>query len=192
MLRSIWTPTTSQRKLRLVGCAGYRLIWHLLIHEELRNAVDVAERFADEAPAEGAFKLAWENAWGADSIDQIAFEYAKEDIRPADLVHPDAGTAVTSAVHCPRINPIQMCAILADVFGPLPFGKVTFNDTWRDPSLIRLAQDMYERRDFSRMEEVGTALKELGCRGRRILNHCLQPGHHVRGCWVVDLVLGKD
>ena len=25
-----------------------------------------------------------------------------------------------------------------------------------------------------------------------ILNHCRQPGEHVRGCWVVDLVLGKE
>jgi hypothetical protein len=36
------------------------------------------------------------------------------------------------------------------------------------------------------------ALEEAGCTNADILNHCRQPGEHVRGCWVVDLVLGKS
>ena len=36
------------------------------------------------------------------------------------------------------------------------------------------------------------ALEEAGCDNIDILLHCREPGTHVRGCWVVDLVLGKQ
>ncbi len=35
------------------------------------------------------------------------------------------------------------------------------------------------------------ALQDAGCENADILTHCRGPGPHVRGCWVVDLVLGK-
>ncbi len=35
------------------------------------------------------------------------------------------------------------------------------------------------------------ALQDAGCDSDDILNHCRQPSDHVRGCWVVDLLLGK-
>jgi len=36
------------------------------------------------------------------------------------------------------------------------------------------------------------ALAEAGCSNQDILSHCRGPGPHVRGCWVVDLLLGKE
>src|SRR5262245_54367433 len=102
MLHSLPTHTTSQRKLRLVGCAGFRLIWDLLIHEELRNAVEVAERLADAIPSGDEFKSAWETAWGADTPEQIAFEYAAAGIVPADLLVQDAYAGACRAARCPR------------------------------------------------------------------------------------------
>ena len=36
------------------------------------------------------------------------------------------------------------------------------------------------------------ALQDAGCGNADILNHCRGDGPHVRGCWVVDLVLGKE
>jgi hypothetical protein len=35
------------------------------------------------------------------------------------------------------------------------------------------------------------ALEEAGCTNPEILEHCRTQGEHVRGCWVVDLVLGR-
>jgi hypothetical protein len=47
-------------------------------------------------------------------------------------------------------------------------------------------------RAFERMPELADALAEAGSGNEDILSHCRGPGPHVRGCWVVDLVLGKE
>jgi hypothetical protein len=51
---------------------------------------------------------------------------------------------------------------------------------------------MYDSRDFSDMPVLADALEEAGCRDAEILGHCKSGGEHVRGCWVVDLLLGKS
>ncbi len=48
-----------------------------------------------------------------------------------------------------------------------------------------------DHRAFDRLPILADALEEAGCRDADILGHCREPGEHVRGCWVVDLVLGK-
>jgi hypothetical protein len=50
---------------------------------------------------------------------------------------------------------------------------------------------MYESRDFGPMLILADALQDSGCDNPDILTHCRSDGPHVRGCWVVDLVLGK-
>ena len=54
----------------------------------------------------------------------------------------------------------------------------------------RLAESIYEERTFDDLPILGDALEEAGCTDPTILDHC-RSGEHVRGCWVVDLVLGK-
>ncbi|QDU20371.1 hypothetical protein ETAA1_23230 [Urbifossiella limnaea] len=51
---------------------------------------------------------------------------------------------------------------------------------------------MYESRDFAPMPVLADALEDAGCADNDILAHCRGDGPHVRGCWVVDLVLGKS
>ena len=50
---------------------------------------------------------------------------------------------------------------------------------------------MYESRDVSAMPVLADALQDAGCDSDDILDHCRVGGPHVRGCWVVDRVLGK-
>ncbi len=57
---------------------------------------------------------------------------------------------------------------------------------------MTLARTMYESRDFSAMPILADALQDAGCDNEDILGHCRGSGPHVRGCWVVDLVLGKE
>jgi hypothetical protein len=64
--------------------------------------------------------------------------------------------------------------------------------TWHDGLLVSMARQMYESRDFTDMPVLADALEEAGCTDADILAHCRQSSEHVRGCWVVDLLLGKE
>jgi len=83
------------------------------------------------------------------------------------------------------------CLLLRDIFGN-PFRPDTFDPAWSTTTALQLAQGMYDSRDFSAMPILADALQEAGCDNDQILEHCRNTGPHVRGCWVVDLVLGKD
>ena len=63
---------------------------------------------------------------------------------------------------------------------------------WNDHTVPRIAQAIYGERAFDRMPILADALEDAGCDNADILGHCRQPGPHVRGCWVVDLLLGKE
>jgi hypothetical protein len=82
-------------------------------------------------------------------------------------------------------------ALLRDILGN-PFRHVVFDPVWRTESVSALATGIYADRAFDRMPILADALEEAGCDDADILNHCRGPGPHVKGCWVVDLVLGKE
>ncbi|MCI0701762.1 MAG: hypothetical protein L0241_11820 [Planctomycetia bacterium] len=83
-------------------------------------------------------------------------------------------------------------AIVRDIFGN-PFRPVAFSSEWRTDTAIALARQMWESREFSAMPILADALQDAGCDNEVILNHCRDANQpHVRGCWVVDLVLGKS
>ena len=82
-------------------------------------------------------------------------------------------------------------SLIRDIFGN-PFRPVSIKPAWQTTNATALAQSIYDERAFERMPIVADALEDAGCDNADILNHCRQPGEHVRGCWVVDLVLGKD
>jgi hypothetical protein len=76
-----------------------------------------------------------------------------------------------------------------------PFRPVTIDPawlTWNDGTVVKLAEAIYDERAFDRMPILADALEEASCTNADILAHCRQPGEHVRGCWVVDLLLGKE
>lgn len=62
---------------------------------------------------------------------------------------------------------------------------------WNAGAVPMLAQASYEERDFDRLPILGDALEEAGCTDVAILDHCRRGGEHARGCWLVDLLLGK-
>jgi hypothetical protein len=81
--------------------------------------------------------------------------------------------------------------LLRDIFGNL-FRPVVFDPAWRSEPVSTLATGIYADRAFDRLPILADAFEEAGCDNADILNHCRGPGPHVRGCWVVDLVLGKE
>ncbi len=81
--------------------------------------------------------------------------------------------------------------LLRDIFG-YPFRQITIDSSVRPSSVVALAQAIYADRAFDRLPLLADALEDAGCTDAAILEHCRGPGPHVRGCWVVDLLLGKS
>lgn len=63
---------------------------------------------------------------------------------------------------------------------------------WLTSDVHALAGQIYESREFGAMPILADALEDTGCNDATILEHCRGAGLHVRGCWVVDLILGKN
>ena len=203
----------SDRKLRLFAVACCRRIWHLL--EDERCEVEVAERFADgnaskseieRAVAEGEVASQnpdsdrWASAdpdWpGIIQAPHVSFAAAS---RAASIAAGEAASSSSPGSSDAWNTFGQICAIenkgqsqlLHDIFGN-PFRPITIDPTWLTPRVFQLAQAIYDNRAFDRMTELAVALVEAGCDNDEILRHCRGPGPHVRGCWVVDLILGKQ
>jgi hypothetical protein len=90
-----------------------------------------------------------------------------------------------------REGAVQAVWSLRELFGN-PFRPATLTPASRTNTVVSIASQMYEARDFSAMSILADALQDAGCDNADILDHCRGPGPHVRGCWVVDLVLGKE
>jgi hypothetical protein len=91
----------------------------------------------------------------------------------------------------PLLRSRQIADLIREIAGN-PFRPVAFSPEWRTDTAVSLARQMYEARDFSAMPILADALQDAGCDSADILDHCRRPVPHVRGCWVVDLVLDKE
>jgi hypothetical protein len=63
---------------------------------------------------------------------------------------------------------------------------------WQSEPVVALAAAIRAEGAFDRLPILADALEEAGCDNADILSHCRDSGVHVRGCWVVDLILGKE
>jgi hypothetical protein len=63
---------------------------------------------------------------------------------------------------------------------------------WNGRAVPRLAESIYEGRTFDRLPVLADALEEAGCTDADLLTHCRAGGEHARGCWVVDLLTGRQ
>ena len=83
--------------------------------------------------------------------------------------------------------------LLRCIFGTLPFRSRFLDPSWLACSnaVTKLAQSIYDDRIFDRLPMLADAFEGAGCHDAEMLSHCRQPGPHVRGCWVVDLLLGR-
>ena len=85
----------------------------------------------------------------------------------------------------------QQALLLRDIFGN-PLRPVAFDPVWRSETTICLASAIYDDHAFERLPILADALEDAGCDHTDILTHCRGDGPHVRGCWVIDLLLGKE
>ncbi|OAI44982.1 hypothetical protein AYO44_13375 [Planctomycetaceae bacterium SCGC AG-212-F19] len=109
----------------------------------------------------------------------------------ASLAAARIALASSLAAAAARAEPPNRVKLVRCIFGN-PFRPVTFAPAWRTATVTSLAQAIYDDRAFDRTPILADALEDAGCTSADVLNHCRGKGEHVRGCWVVDLVLGKE
>ncbi|OAI53037.1 hypothetical protein AYO44_16340 [Planctomycetaceae bacterium SCGC AG-212-F19] len=207
------------RKLRLFALSCVRRIMPGIFYEDHREAVDVMQRFLDgQATAkeyEDQKAMFRQAVSGGTSLrPSLPFERACPDLFNDDAwvaANSLIGTVASDALvefhaqhkndpgydfvrdgdnHRNAVLEMQASA-LRDIVGN-PIHSPTLPDAWRTSIVTSLAHAIYTDRAFDRMPILGDALEDAGCTNADILAHCRQPGPHVRGCWVVDLVMGKD
>jgi hypothetical protein len=105
------------------------------------------------------------------------------------LVHTPSGIYVEGPTPSSRAVEERLRKELED---KIPPSNLTLNPSWLTLTVRQLTQAIYDEGAFERLPILADALEDAGCDNADILNHCRQPGEHVRGCWVVDLVLGKE
>jgi hypothetical protein len=110
----------------------------------------------------------------------------------AEQIAKDAGVTDVkgAAVAAREEEEAHQVALLRDIAGD-PRRPVALSGVWLTPNVLALTQAMYEQRYFDRMPQLADALEEAGCSDSAILGHCRNGREHVRGCWVLDLLLAR-
>jgi len=199
----------SDRQRRLFVCACCRRIWPLIDEQLFRDAIDVAEQYADRhvigkvrKSLSRRLSVAYKATWGKPTASLNAAYAALMCLNKNTAWHPDGHlhavwAASSNAPEAERaaVEVAEYAAqtdLLRDIFGPLSFRSITTSPRGVPAGVVALANRMYESRDFSPMPILADALQDAGCDNEDILRHCREPGVHVRGCWVVDLVRSVD
>jgi hypothetical protein len=175
----------SPRRSRLAAVAGIRTFWEEL-DEERRNAVEKAELYADrQISFDELATVALDVGELLDGSRLSAVSYVTHRLARMALSTVATGYLARHDAAEPR----AMMAVFRDIFGN-PFRPVVFPQTWRTTAVLGLARGIYDEKAFDRLPILADALEEAGCDNADVLAHCRGPGPHVRGCWVIDGVLG--
>src|SRR4051794_24001131 len=202
--RRVWQLLTDKRSQKAVEVAE-RYADEEATVRQLRRAADAARQASFEAgdvlgdprdpdAAEAACAAA------SDYADESALQASAFASRAAayEAVPSYQKSLFTEAEQGERSS---HCYLLRDLAGnpfrPLPRIEASVL-TWKDGTAKRLAEDVYEQRvlpsgylDPARLSVLADALEEAGCTDSEVLGHLRGPGSHVRGCWVLDWLLGK-
>ncbi|MGF1578417.1 MAG: hypothetical protein ACFCD0_03545 [Gemmataceae bacterium] len=201
MLRFV-QDTLSDRKVRLFAVGCCRRGWAVM-DEELRSAIHLAESVADEPFLLEQAKSCGERIWQrfmnlgpgkedfADLVASVARANWKDKVYAVNIeqlvcnLEKVAKSGVDWFVKWPPLH-----EILRDIAGD-PFANVDWNHAWLNEDVQKMAAKIYELRRFQEVPILADALEEAGCTDETILTHCREAKEHVRGCWVIDTILGK-
>lgn len=211
---------TGSRKLRLVGCACASRVVPAVQDDRLAALVGAAERAADgvDVTADVEQTLAalraeletWPqpNTLVFGGIEHAALRQPSSNLFSTGLIWfaaarawemvteqapelDDMGTPADPAWHEAQVaEHASQASLLRDIFGN-PFRAVAFDPTWRTEAAVALARNIYDIRQFDAAPVLADALEDAGCDDARVMGHLRGGGQHVRGCWVVDGVLGR-
>jgi hypothetical protein len=205
----------SNRKLRLFAVACCRRVWKVLWTNE-QEAVEVAERFVDGLATEAeldnhsrlipwnygataAIAVCTPDAYRgtracAEDASKVAAEEAAKNLSQRGRPKFGRKALQAAARSAEEIEWVAQAVLLREIIGN-PFRTGTIDPSWlswNDGTVPKMAQVIYEERRFEDLPVLADALEDAGCTDTAILNHCRAQGEHVRGCWVIDLLLGKS
>jgi hypothetical protein len=220
-LRSAHNATRTRvgrRKLRLFCCACARQVWELIPEAEGRAAVEVCERYADGQATAAELEAARERGIRAltrwpqpDRTEEDgvhagrAAHYAVHPKQTEDVLKQCVSNTCLARFYARNPGhrgPIPvvgnaygdakrgLAGLVRDIFGN-PFRPTAADPSWRTSDVLALTRGIYAERAFDRLPILADALQDAGCDDAALLAHCRGPGPHVRGCWVVDLLLGE-
>jgi hypothetical protein len=190
----------TMRQRRLLACGFCRIHWSQVPDARLKQFIELIERYADGTSGGNTLVRAYE-----------LFGVVKEPA-VATALDPDLLKALRAAQASNEDPPGQafplwqdsnlQAALLREIFGN-PFCPVALDAawvTWKSGTVRRLAEAAYEQRnmpagtlDDARLAVLADALEEAGCTEKDILGHLREASAvHVRGCWIVDLLTGRE
>jgi len=202
----------SGRKLRLFAAACCHRVQDSFAGEHDREALTVVERFADglAGPAElravagqtTSLAVTYAAAARAEAAARAA-AVACSTLRAEAAGDPAHPMGMGDYLAAELGEKAAQCRLLRDLCGN-PFRPVAIDragPAWRDGTITKLAQAIYDERAFDRMPVLADALMAAGCHEEELIAHCRGgeavdslgvTGPHARGCWVVDLILGNE
>jgi hypothetical protein len=184
---------------------------HLIVEDVFRAAADAGEAFADDRRNEKGtiksmakaallacrqrhrYKHTAERHQLRAALAALATCSPTDEIAAFNAVREAAQAVnVADANRCDPMELQHQANLLRDIFGNFSQAKPAIDLAWLTPAVLSIARRAYDERDFAALPILADALEDAGCTDPDILNHCRQPGPHVRGCWAVDLLLGKS
>ncbi len=196
----------TDRRLRLFACGCARAIWRLVDGSHCSRAVEVAERFADGQSTREQLTAAYRRASGATTAANKAAATTCEAVLGASAGIDCAACAAdavgltdeTAYLAETRKQARLWRDIVGNPFRPAPALDPAWL-AWHDGAVPQLARVAYEDRRLpegtlepGRLAVLADALEDAGCGDADLLGHLRGSGPHVRGCWAVDLILGKE
>ncbi len=197
------------RKLCLVAAAFARRLFVFSSSEWVSSAIERLEHIDDNGgfPSEHGAPLASVSDLRAALIEVAFFERHIRQSSPFNVQGTSLLSAVSDVAVLVRLirsrgrhDRLKMVRSkerrrqrldIRDVFGN-PFRAVEFTAEMRTSTGLALARQMDANRNYSLLPILADALQDAGCEDADMLAHCRDRGPHVKGCWVVDLVLGKS
>jgi len=172
----------TERQLRLFACAYCRSVWKHITDRHTKALIRLTEGTAETADSEKELQAIWGVHFAKSFVcGGRRLDKARIYSWVLDQVEPVAPNRTEKAV-----------SLLREILGN-PFHSVVFSPVWRSSDVMLLARGIYDDRVFDRMPILADALQDAGCDNADILTHLRDPNAtHVRGCWALDLVLGKE
>jgi hypothetical protein len=164
-----------------------------------QQAHDAYSRQVDADGSSAATDVGHELAWAVSFAATSPLPVALVGTHAASAaVQAQTGTGLLVSVPSDAFDSavVEQACVMRSVVWEVtgnPFHPVVFSHSWGTDTVLALARHMYESREFSAMPILADALQDAGCDNDDVLNHCRDTSlKHVRGCWVVDGVLGKE